>query len=256
MPVSRASSRSRARAAMAAQFAIAPAGTGRMPSFSSRRLRAGFRSCAIAPRGAAHPAATGAPVPRRSRQRVDERLELVLKLGEHVPEHALGAVKRRLCERAVGATAHGDVIVDVHRAAREAAGEESGDEQGDVAEALERTEALPVVGRIRRFGEQQRERLELRAVGIRLEERVRMREHREQVDDVMLGVVADVQVLVLERGLHRLAEELAHVSDGLELHGVSSDGSAGRFCKLRRSLQWQSTPSSAEAAEPRGDRHF
>ena len=161
-------------------------------------------------------------------------------------------MKRRLCERAVGATAHGDVIVDVHRAAREAAGEETGDEQRDVAKALERAEALPVVGCIRRFGEQQRERLELRAVGIRFEERIRVREHREQVDDVMLGVVADVQVLVLECVLQRPAEEFAHVRDGLELHGASSDGSAGRFCKLRRSLQWQS--ALRECRRPRNRR--
>ena len=117
----------------------------------------------------------------------------------------------RLRERAVGAAAHGDVVVDVHRAAREAAGQESRDEERDVAEALQRAEAVAVIRGVVRLGEEQRERLELRPVGARLEERLRVREHREQVDDVMLGVVAHLQVLVSECALQRIAEELAHV---------------------------------------------
>jgi hypothetical protein len=36
-------------------------------------------------------------------------------------------------------------------------------------------------------------------------------EHRQQVDDVVLRVVADVQVLVPKRRLEGIAEELAHV---------------------------------------------
>jgi hypothetical protein len=38
----------------------------------------------------------------------------------------------------------------------------------------------------------------------------------------MLGVVLDVQVLVAERVLERVAKELAHVGDGLQFHGASS----------------------------------
>ena len=37
----------------------------------------------------------------------------------------------------------------------------------------------------------------------------------------MLSVVLDVQVLVAEGRLQGVAEELAHVGDGLELHGAS-----------------------------------
>ena len=37
----------------------------------------------------------------------------------------------------------------------------------------------------------------------------------------MFRVVLDVQVLVAERRLEGIAEELAHVGDGLELHGAS-----------------------------------
>ena len=62
----------------------------------------------------------------------------------------------------------------------------------------------------------------------------------------MLGVVAHLQVLVPECALQRIAEELAHVCDGLELHGASSKGSAAGFCKLRRSFLWQSRPESAD----------
>ena len=37
----------------------------------------------------------------------------------------------------------------------------------------------------------------------------------------MLGMVLHVQVLVAERRLQGVAEELSHVGDGLELHGAS-----------------------------------
>ena len=54
-----------------------------------------------------------------------------------------------------------------------------------------------------------------------IEESLRVREHRQQVDDVVLGVVLDVHVLVPEGRLQGVTEELAHVGDGLELHGAS-----------------------------------
>jgi hypothetical protein len=79
------------------------------------------------------------------------------------------------------------------------------------SEPLQRAVTLPVVGRISGFREQERERLQLRAFGVGLEERIRVGEHRQQVDDVVLRVVADVQVLVPERRLEGIAEELAHV---------------------------------------------
>jgi hypothetical protein len=46
-----------------------------------------------------------------------------------------------------------------------------------------------------------------------------------------------VEVLVIERGLQRVAEELAHVGDGLELHGASSAPSRAQFCKPRLSFR-------------------
>ena len=73
-------------------------------------------------------------------QRVDQRLELVAELCEHAAEHALRSVAGRLRQGPVGAAAHRDVVVDVHRPAREAAGEEAGHEEGDVAEALQRAD--------------------------------------------------------------------------------------------------------------------
>ncbi len=148
-------------------------------------------------------------------QHVDQRLELVLELGEDFRERALRPVVRRLRQRTVGAPAHGDVVIDVHRAARETAGEEAGDEERDVAQALQRAVAVAVVRRFDRLGEHERERLEARvAAGPGVEQRVTAREHREQVDDVLLGVVAHGEVLVPEREMQRVAEELAHVGYG------------------------------------------
>ena len=108
-------------------------------------------------------------------QRVDEWLELALELREDAAEHALRAVEGRLRERAVGAAAHRDVVVDVHGAAREAASKESRDEERDVAEALQRAEAVAIVRRIARLGEEERERLQLRAVAVGLEEGIGVR---------------------------------------------------------------------------------
>ena len=62
----------------------------------------------------------------------------------------------------------------------------------------------------------------------------------------MLGVIAHLEVLMLERVLQRITEELAYVGDGLELHAASSGDTEGRFCKLRRSFIWQSERASAE----------
>ena len=86
-------------------------------------------------------------------QRIDERLELVLELGEHRRQRALGAPGRRLRERAVGAAAHRDVVVHVHGAAR-MSGEESRDEERDVAEALQQPVAQALVVRFGRLGQQ------------------------------------------------------------------------------------------------------
>ena len=88
-----------------------------------------------------------------------------------------------------------------------------------------------------RLGEDQRERLQAAAAGVvGLEERLGVREHRQEVDDVVLRVFVDVQVLVPERPVKRIAEELAHVRDGLELHGVSWLQSSAGIRGVRRSF--------------------
>src|SRR6202050_2509102 len=46
-------------------------------------------------------------------ERIHHGLELARQLREHVAEHAAAPVLGRLRQRAVGAAAHGDVIVDV-----------------------------------------------------------------------------------------------------------------------------------------------
>ncbi len=207
---------------VALQFTNAPAATGRMPSLSRRRCARGLpvlcQSSYSRSRSRGEFFAAPSPI---SLSASTSGWNLSCSSANTQASTRCGAVAGCLRERAVGAAAHRDVVVDVHRPAGEAAGQEAGDEQRDVAEPLQRAEALAVIRRAGGVGEQQRERLQLRAAVVRLEEGVRVREHRQQVDDVVLGVVLDVQVLAIERGLERIAEELAHVADGLELHGAS-----------------------------------
>src|SRR5690606_27420879 len=76
-------------------------------------------------------------------EHVHEPLELLRKLQEHRGERlAAQRASHVLSQRAVGASAHGDVIVDIDELAREALREEPRDEQGDVAEATQRCVAL------------------------------------------------------------------------------------------------------------------
>src|SRR5579875_2121962 len=63
-------------------------------------------------------------------ERIDHGLELLRELREHVAEDPALAAGERFREHAVGAPAHGDVIVDVDQLAREALREEAGDEKG------------------------------------------------------------------------------------------------------------------------------
>ena len=81
----------------------------------------------------------------------------------------------RLRQRAVGAAAHCDVVVDIHRPARKAAGQKPRHEERDVAKALQRAEPLAVVRCVRRLGEQQRKRLELSAPVVGIEENIASR---------------------------------------------------------------------------------
>jgi hypothetical protein len=48
--------------------------------------------------------------------------------------------------------------------------------------------------------------------GSRVEQRFRAREHRQQVNDVVLGVIVDRDPLPLERGVDRITKELAQVA--------------------------------------------
>ena len=52
----------------------------------------------------------------------------------------------------------------------------------------------------------------MRPAGGAVEQRFRAREHRQQVDDVMFGVVLDLDPLPLERCMDRVAEELLQVA--------------------------------------------
>ncbi len=106
-------------------------------------------------------------------------------------------------------------------------------------EALQQPEPVLVVPGLERLGEQERERLQLSAVRARLEQRLGAREHREQVHDVVLGVILDRQVLLLERGAERLAKEFADIGNRQQL------GIAGRHCLPPRQ-QCQLRPVRAE----------
>src|SRR5581483_9644665 len=70
-------------------------------------------------------------------ERIHHRLEFLRQLREHAAEHPALAAGEGFGKNAVGAPAHGDVIVDVDQLAGEALREEPGDEQRDVAQALQ-----------------------------------------------------------------------------------------------------------------------
>ena len=145
---------------------------------------------------------------------VDEALELLRQLEEDGGEClAADRAAQVVGERAVGTAAHGDVVVDVDQLAREALREEAGDEQRDVTEATQRFVALLGGRRFGGVGEHVRERLEAHALGSRLVELLRAREHGENVDDVVLGVVVHVDPLLAQRSLHGVVKELAQVRD-------------------------------------------
>ena len=126
---------------------------------------------------------------------------------------ARGGALHGIRQRAVGVAAHRDVIVDVDQFAREAAREESGDEQRDVAEALQRALARGGTRRLERFGQHVRQRPDAQALRRLLVQRVGAREHGEQVDDVLLGLLVDVEMLVLARFVKRVTKKFAQGTD-------------------------------------------
>ena len=86
------------------------------------------------------------------------------------------------------------MVVDVDELAREALREESRDEQRHVAEPLQSAMAIRGGWRLERFGEHHHERLEAGAAGrIRrlVVQRFGAREQREEIDDVVLGLIFD-----------------------------------------------------------------
>src|SRR5260370_4304248 len=124
-------------------------------------------------------------------------------------------------QRAVRVSAHRDVIVDVDQFAREAAREKSRDEQGDVSEALQAP--LPRSGcrRLERIRQHLRERPDAQALRRALVQRVGAGEHGEQVDHVLLGLLVDIEMLMLARGVKRVTKEFAQGTDRYERSGYS-----------------------------------
>ena len=96
----------------------------------------------------------------------------------------------RVGKRAVSTATHGNVIVDVDQSSREALREKAGHEQRDVAETLQRAQAVFARRRLARFGQHQRQGLELRPAWGAIEQSLRAREH-------LLGQLAQVGQLVV-----------------------------------------------------------
>jgi hypothetical protein len=108
------------------------------------------------------------------------------------------------------------VVVDVDQFSGEAAREESGDEQRHIAEALQRAMPHRRARRVERFGEHVRERLDAQPIGRFLVQSVGAREHRQQVDDVLLGLFVDVETLVLARFVKCVTKKLTQGTDGYQ----------------------------------------
>jgi hypothetical protein len=141
---------------------------------------------------------------------VDQRLKFAreLRVNRRYAAARHGAL-HGIRQRTVCVSAHRDVVVDVDQFAREAAREKSRDEQGDVAEALQAP--LPRSGgrRLERIRQHLRQRSDAQALRRALVQRVGAGEHREQVDDVLLGLLVDIEMLMLARSVKRVTKELA-----------------------------------------------
>src|SRR6516164_1286081 len=119
---------------------------------------------------------------------------------------------RGLRECAVGAPAHGDVVIDVDELGSETLGEEPGDEQRHVPEPLQVAVALGGAWRRRQCLAQHRYQwLQPQAIGSALVQRLGAGEQSQEIYDVVLGLVLDRQVLPHERAMQCVAEEFAQV---------------------------------------------
>ena len=132
-------------------------------------------------------------------------------------------------KRAVGAPAHGDVIVDVDELAGEALREKSGDEQRHVAQRCKPRLRSRRGRRLERLGQHDHQRLEARARRRSLVERFGTGEQRQQVDDVVLGLVLDRQMLFRERAVQRVAEELPQIRHRYETWASGGFGHGARI---------------------------
>src|SRR6202790_921937 len=148
---------------------------------------------------------------------VDQRLKFPreLRVNRRYAASRDGAL-HGIRQRAVRVSAHRDVVVDVDQFAREAAREKSRDEQGDVAEALQAP--LPRSGgrRLQRIRQHLRKRPDAQALRSALVQRVGAGEHGEQVDHVLLGLLVDIETLMLARGVKRVTKEFAQGTDRYE----------------------------------------
>ena len=116
---------------------------------------------------------------------------------------------------AVGGSAHVDVVVDVDELACEAVAQESRDEQRRVADAAQQRVARLAIGAVRGGREQQRQRLQARPGLALVVQRFVPREQRQQIDDVVSGVIVGRDALLGHGGLDGVLEELLQTRDGV-----------------------------------------
>ena len=93
----------------------------------------------------------------------------------------------------------------------EALGKEAGDEQRHVPEALQRAIAQAHRGGFQRIAQHEGEGLEARALGRGFVERLGAGKQRQQIHDVLLGLLLDRHVLFLQCAVHGVLEELAQI---------------------------------------------
>ena len=91
----------------------------------------------------------------------------------------------------------------------EAAREESRDEQRNIAETLQAALPGARARRLERIGQHVCQRLDAQAIRGPLIQRIGARKHGEQIDDILFGLLVDVQMLVFARTVKRITKEFA-----------------------------------------------
>jgi len=143
-------------------------------------------------------------------ERIHQTLEFLRQLRVHRGDAAPGhGALQGIRQRAVGVAAHGNVIVDIDQFAREAAREKARDEQRHIAEALQRAMPRAGAGSFQGIRQHMRQRLDAQAVRRLFIERIGPRKHRQQIYDVLLGLLVDVQMLMFARGVKRVTKKFA-----------------------------------------------